>query len=199
MWFFRRPSDATVASFFAAQSLMPLSYHAAGASRGTDWPDGFNHDRNSVRLGSGEAVFLKACAALREWRMFPGSWTMIYPAGALQSEGNCVGLLMRVFGLWWLNALRIVYEVDDDGNSSGGTVKRRVGFAYGTLPGHVESGEERFTVVWLTDDSVHYELHAFSRPRYWMVKLAKPVARALQRRFVRQSLAAMQQATRGNA
>ena len=110
-----------------------------------------------------------------------------------------MGLLMRVFGLWWLNALRIVYEVDDDGTSSGGTVKRRVGFAYGTLPGHVESGEERFTVVWLTDDSVHYELHAFSRPRYWMVKLTKPVARALQRRFVRQSLAAMQQATPGNA
>ncbi len=195
MWFLRRPPDARIAAFLETQRALPLSYDAAGATRGDDWPAGFNHDRNSVRLGSGEEVFAKAAAGLRAWRMFPAGWTEIVPAGAAQREGECVALLIRTCGVWWLNAARIVYEVDE----SGGGVKRRIGFAYGTLPGHVERGEERFTVAWLDDDSVHYELHAFSRPRHWLVRLAKLVARALQRRFVRQSLAAMQRLAHDNA
>jgi len=189
MWFLRRPSDAVIAEFLEKQRALPLSYDAAGATRGTEWPAGFNHDRNRVKLGSGQQVFEQAEKALRAWRMFPAGWTEIVPAGAPQREGDCVALLIRACGLWWLNAARVVYEV----NESGPGVKRRWGFAYGTLPGHVEAGEERFTVAWMDDDSVYYELHAFSRPRLWLVRLAKPFARALQRRFVRQSLAVMQQ------
>jgi len=189
MWFLRRPLDAVIAEFLNKQRALPLSYAAAGATRGSDWPAGFNHDRNQVRLGSGPQVFERALQALRAWRMFPSGWTEIVPATAPQRDGACVALLIRACGVWWLNAARIVYEVDE----SGGGVKRRLGFAYGTLPGHVEAGEERFTVAWLEDDSVYYELHAFSRPRLWLVRMMKPVARALQRRFVRQSLAAMQQ------
>jgi len=43
----------------------------------------------------------------------------------------------------------------------------------------------------LPDDTVCYELYAFSRPRHWLARLGKPLARALQRRFVRQSLEGM--------
>ena len=103
-------------------------------------------------------------------------------------------MVARIFGLWWMNALRVVYAVDEREGSPGmepGVLRRR-GFGYGTLPGHVERGEEQFTVIWRADDSVWYELRAFSRPRYWLVRWFKPVARALQRRFVRQSLALMQ-------
>lgn len=65
---------------------------------------------------------------------------------------------------------------------------RRSGFAYGTLTCHVERGEERFAVEWLADDSVWYDLRAFSRPQLWAARLAKPVARApapLRARFGR--------------
>ena len=41
-----------------------------------------------------------------------------------------------------MNAGRVVYLVDEDGPVP------RFGFAYGTLPGHAESGEERFLVEW---------------------------------------------------
>jgi uncharacterized protein (UPF0548 family) len=71
---------------------------------------------------------------------------------------------------------------------------RRCGFAYGTLPHHVERGEERFSVEWHPDDTVWYDVRAFSRPRYWPVRLAFPLARWLQRRFVTESKAAMQKA-----
>ena len=73
---------------------------------------------------------------------------------------------------------------------------RRYGFAFGTLPGHMEQGEERFTVEWNhEDDSVHYDVLAFSRPNHPLAWLGFPLARALQRRFARDSKGAMTRAT----
>jgi len=126
--------------------------------------------------------------------MFPPAWSRVVTGGAPVAEGATVCMAFHLLGLWWLNASRIVYmveEVEEDGP------ERRSGFAYGTLSCHVERGEERFLVEWLGDDSVWYELRAFSRPRLWAARLAKPVARRLQRRFVRDSQAAMLAAVAG--
>ena len=71
-----------------------------------------------------------------------------------------MGVLGRHFGLWSLNASRIVYVMEEEASPL-----RRYGFAFGTLPGHVERGEERFTVEWhRAEDSVSYEVFAFARP-----------------------------------
>jgi uncharacterized protein (UPF0548 family) len=112
----------------------------------------------------------------------------IEPRGIPIAPGEVAGVVAHALGLWWLNAARIVYVIDEP---------RRFGFAYGTLPGHVERGEERFSVDWRDDDTVWYDLEAFSRPGYWGARLAKPLARRLQRRFVRLSKAAMREAVRG--
>src|SRR5204862_5683672 len=88
-------------------------------------------------------------------------------------------------GLWWLNACQIVYVLDEAGPV------RRFGFAYGTMEAHVEQGEERFSVELHPDGSVWYDLRAFSRPRYWPVRIGKRIARRLQARFVRESQLAM--------
>jgi uncharacterized protein (UPF0548 family) len=72
---------------------------------------------------------------------------------------------------------------------------QRFGFAYGTLPGHAESGEERFTVAWHeADGAVWYDILAFSRPQQLLARLGYPFARRLQKRFARGSAAAMQRA-----
>jgi uncharacterized protein (UPF0548 family) len=63
------------------------------------------------------------------------------------------------------------------------------------LPDHVERGEERFTVEWQADDSVWYDICAFSRPKHPLARLGFPVTRMLQKRFVRDSLAVMKAAT----
>ena len=142
-------------------------------------------DHNRALLGHGEPAFRAACDALRRWRMFPAPWALIQPAETPIEEGRVVAMLAHALGLWWLNTCRIVYVLDE------AAPVRRFGFAYGTLPRHVERGEERFSVEWLADDSVWYDIRAFSRPRYWATRLGYPVARALQRRFVRDSKAAM--------
>jgi uncharacterized protein (UPF0548 family) len=73
--------------------------------------------------------------------------------------------------------------------------RTRFGFAYGTLPDHVERGEERFTVEWRADDSVWYDIYAFSRPKHPLARLGFPITRMLQKRFVRDSLAIMKAAS----
>lgn len=92
----------------------------------------------------------------------------------------------RAVGVWWLNACRVVSVVDEAGPLS------KFGFAYGTLPGHVESGEERFLIEWdRSDDGVWYDIVAFSRPNPFSARLGYPVVRRLQKRFGRDSAASM--------
>lgn len=188
MWSTTPPSDERIAAFLAEQRGQACSYPEVGQSRDGS-PHGYNIDHNRALLGRGAKVYEVGCAALRGWKMFPAPWTRIVPIITPLEQGQVVAMLAHIYGLWWLNACRIVYSVDEV------APVRRYGFAYGTLPGHVETGEERFTVEWLPDDTVWYDLRAFSRPRYWPVRLAKPLARSLQRRFVAESKLAMQQAT----
>ena len=181
---FRKPSLQHIQAFLEKQRRETFTYPEVGLSR-TQMPAGYAHDHNRILLGKGRAVFADACDAIRRWQMFPGTWACIEPPDTTIQEGNVVALLIHVFGLWWLNAARIVYVLDETDPI------RRFGFAYGTLPGHVECGEELFSVVWRADDTIWYDLRAFSRPRYWVVRLGYPLARRLQRRFARESLAAM--------
>src|SRR5678816_4077636 len=109
-------------------------------------------------------------------------WVTIVPRGVEVKTGSVVAVKARAFGTWSLNACRVVYVIDES---------RRFGFAYGTLPDHVECGEERFLIEWLLDDSVWYDILAFSRPQHPLVKLSSPLARRLQKRFARESLARM--------
>ena len=184
LWFRTEPSAETIRTFLAGQEALPWSYAEVGATK-AGAPAGFLEDHHRVRLGGGENGFVAAVAAVRRWTMFPRAWTRIFPGEAAVREDQVVGMLAHALGGWWLNACRIVYVIDEAGPV------RRFGFAYGTLPGHVEQGEERFCVEWLADDSVWYDLRAFSRPRYWPARLGYPLTRRLQRRFARDSLAQM--------
>jgi uncharacterized protein (UPF0548 family) len=186
MWQVRRPTPAQLQAFRAAQQTLPFRYPCVGATRdAAPTPRGFDRDRNRQRLGAGEAVFNAARSAIRAWRMFPAPLATIEPAGIPIVEGETAVVLVRLFGVWFINSARIVYVVDEP---------RRFGFAYGTLPGHAERGEERFLVEWLNDDSVWYDLDAVSRPRYWAAQLVYPLTRRIQRRFARRSKSAMAQA-----
>lgn len=178
LWFLRKPSQQVVHDFLARQRREPFSYPEVGQSR-SGTPAGYDLDHNRVRLGAGLTVYEAACAALRRWEMFPRPWTQIEPADTPIEQGNVVAMVAHALGVWWLNACRIVYVLDE------AEPVRRFGFAYGTLTGHVERGEERFSVELLADGSVWYDVRAFSRPRFWPVRLAYPLARRLQRRFVR--------------
>lgn len=179
-----------IEEFLDGQRASPYSYPGVGASRvGAKSVDGYVVDHNRVRLGIGEETFIRASEALRGWKMFDLGWVRIYPPGAPIELETTVAVVGRHFGFWSLNACRIVYLVEEEGEV------HRYGFAYGTLPEHAESGEERFTVEWnRADNSVWYDVYAFSRPRHPLARLGYPVGRVLQKRFARDSKQAVARA-----
>ena len=184
MFLIRRPSQLEIAVLLDQSRDLPLSYEPVGIARRSLL--GFNADLASAVIGRGRETFERAKIALGQWRHYEMGWVELFPRGAAIEPGTVVAVLVHHLGFWSLNACRIVYTLDE-------TVPvRRFGFAYGTLPSHVECGEERFSVELHADGSVWYDLRAFSRPRYWPVRLAKPLARGLQRRFAVESMAAMQ-------
>ncbi len=190
MFLLGEPSEGRIEELLRGQREAPFSYAEVGASReGAASVGGYVVDHNRIRLGEGEETFVRASEALRDWKMFDVGWVSIHPSDAPVEVGTTVAVIGRHYGFRSLNACRIVYLVEDDGEVL------RYGFAYGTLPEHAERGEERFTVEWnRTDGSVWYDLYAFSRPRHPLARLGYPVGRALQKRFARDSKLAMAQA-----
>ena len=186
----RRPSAEAVRGFLDRQAAHHFSYGAVGATRGDEFPAGHDVDRTRVRLGEGEADFSAASASLAHWDQFRLGWVEPWTFDRPIAAGETVAIVARLAGMWFLNACRIVYTVDEADPTS-----RRFGFAYGTLPDHAESGEERFLIEWdQVQGSVWYDILAFSRPRHVVARLGYPVARRFQKRFARDSVAAMAKA-----
>jgi uncharacterized protein (UPF0548 family) len=173
------PSDEDVDKFIVSQQDLPFTYEEVGATNTSPPAAGYNVDHNRIQIGTGEAVYNKGVEALKNWRHFDLGWVTIVPRGVAVEVGATVAVKARAFGTWSLNASRVVYTVEES---------RRFGFAYGTLPDHVERGEERFLIEWLPDDSVWYDILAFSQPKHPLVKLSSPLARMLQKQFARDSL-----------
>lgn len=208
MVLFRQPDAARTAAFLAVQAGRPYSYAETGASR-TGPPPGCAVDHHRVLLGYGRATFRAARAALDGWQMFRLGWVRLRPQASADSqssgqmsafpsverpvaEGQVVAVIARLAGVWFLNACRVVYVWQDVGAID------RFGFAYGTLDAHMARGEERFSVEWHhTDDSVWYDLLAFSRPRHLLFRLGYPLGRWMQHRFARDCAAAMTRAVAG--
>ena len=185
MFLIAKPSESELRQFVSSLSNMSYSYPYIGATASV-LPQSHKVDHNRIRLGSGAADWEMAIRALRAWEMFNFDWARLcWPDTPIQVGAN-VAIVVSHFGFYSLNGARIVYVVDENGPI------KRFGFAYGTLEEHAESGEERFTIEWnRQDDSVWYHLLAFSRPSQLLARLAFPVARALQRRFVADSLSRM--------
>jgi uncharacterized protein (UPF0548 family) len=180
-----KPSEEQIRNVIAAQHSAPFSYPNVGATGGPP-PAHFRVDHNRIRLGAGETTFNRAVAAVQRWEMFNFPWMHLCWPNASIKVGTTIAMLASSFGLWTLNTCRIVYTIDED------RPLRRYGFAYGTLPEHVARGEERFQVEWnRADDSVWYDIVAFSRPNQVLARLGYPAMRIAQKRFARDSKRAM--------
>jgi len=188
-----KPTDDEVRQFIISQQYLRYSYAEIGTTKDHP-PTGYNIDHNRILLGTGEEIFAQAKAALGRWEMINLGWMQLYWPNASLAVDTTVAVLAHTLGLWVLNACRIVYVLSEPENSE------TFGFAYGTLPGHVERGEERFTVQWNhTDDSVWYDILAFSRPNHLLTRIGYPYVRYLQKRFAKASQQAMLRAVRNDS
>jgi uncharacterized protein (UPF0548 family) len=204
MFLLTKPTAEKIKSFIASQHALPFSYLEVGATRGP-LPTGYTIDHNRIKLGTGQQTYERAVAALCQWQHFDLGWGKIVPPETPIQVGEVVAMQAQHLGFWSLNACRIVYVIPDGTSDMDSTEPgltpgmHRFGFAYGTLPDHAEQGEERFVIEWNTaDDSVWYDLFAFSNPRSPAARLGYPITRRLQKRFQRESLARLVAAALGS-
>lgn len=77
---------------------------------------------------------------------------------------------------------RVVYTISDADER---------GFAYGTLPGHPEAGEEAFLLRRNTGGGIDFTIIAFSRPATLLARIGGPATRAVQRAMTGRYLRAL--------
>ena len=163
-----------------------LSYEEVGATAGLP-PAGYFHQHLSSPIGYGPDQLAAAADCLLRWQMHERAG-LRPQVSDLQVQEGTVAVLRMGLGPVGLHAPVRVVRVVDEGT--------RRGFAYGTLPGHPERGEESFAVEMAPDGTVFFRLLAFSRPARWYTSVAGPVARAAQLLATERYLTAVREAAR---
>jgi uncharacterized protein (UPF0548 family) len=178
----RRPSSAALARLVQEQAGQELTYREVGATR-AEMPTGYRHDRWEADLGGfDEGRFGRAADALGRWEVQRGAGLTILADGPVEPNAT-FAMVIGLPGGYVTAAGRVVYVVDEP---------QHFGFAYGTLPGHPEQGEEAFEVL-RSRERLLFRVVAFSRPRHPLARLGAPVTRAFQLRINRAYLNAMRQ------
>jgi uncharacterized protein (UPF0548 family) len=148
----------------------PFTYEPVGCTAGAP-PPGFAELRRTHTLTTG-ADFAKAAHALLAWQVHLRAGLRV-EASSSTVERDAVVVLRACVGPLSLNVpCRVVYVVDESD---------RQGFAYGTLPGHPESGEEAFVIERSPDGRIDFTITAFSRPATTLARLGGPVTGWVQR------------------
>jgi uncharacterized protein (UPF0548 family) len=156
---------------------MSLSYPEVGAvTRPGPLPDGYHHLRHRTPVGHGPAALAAAGRCVTTWRMHRAAGVRV----TADADRAAVGT--RVTCTLGLGPVRIDAPCEVVWAAYGPTL---TGFAYGTLPGHPECGEESFTVELADDGTVWFTVVAFSRPGRWYTRLAGPLVPPAQRAYAR--------------
>ncbi|MET8115670.1 DUF1990 family protein [Streptomyces prasinus] len=150
-------------------SSADFTYDHVGATREPgSCPPGFHPLHVRTRLGEGEAVFRQGSEALLTWELHRAMGVGFDASADRAAPG--VDVTLTLAGVVRAPC-RVVWTVEEH---------RRAGWAYGTLPGHPECGEESFVVDRTGDGTVWLTVSAFSRPARWYARAAGPAARGLQ-------------------
>jgi len=148
-----------------------LSYPEVGMTEGGA-PTTYHQGRYRMRIGRGDDVFDRAVSGLRAWVPQRALGFRIESPGADQRAGSTVALLFPLGLAYVVVPCRVVRRIDDG---------HRQGYAYGTLAGHPECGEESFLVERDIAGDVWFTVEVASRPGLPVVAALAPVARAVQR------------------
>lgn len=160
----------------AAERPGRVSYPDRGATRLRPLPAGYHHLEHRVRVGHGRAAFETAGAAVVTFRLHRATGMRIRARHGVVRPGGRVEVGIG-FGPLRIDApCEVIWTAFEPG---------RVGFAYGTLDGHPECGEESFLVELAEDGSVWFSVTAFSRPAAWYTRLAGPLIPVLQLGYAR--------------
>lgn len=148
-----------------------FTYAEVGATRLREGMPGAPYAVLGLQTPLGGAdVFDAAAEFVLGFGMQRGAGLGVDADSPVAREGLDVRLTLGWGPLRILAPTRVVYVLDEPD---------RRGFAYGTLPGHPEIGEELFLVE-RQGDAVVAEVYAFSRPGRWFTRVGGPLSRGAQ-------------------
>jgi uncharacterized protein (UPF0548 family) len=159
-----------------------LTYTDVGATLTGRRPAGYHHDCFAAELGRGAATYGRAVHGLRAWQAHRLPGVRVFPRETRIQPGAIVIVTLGTPVLAVAAPCRVVQVIDEP---------QRWGFAYGTLPGHPERGEEAFVTSISADGSVRFEITVFSRPGNAVLRMSGPIARALQEKGAKAYLRAL--------
>lgn len=154
-----------------------LTYPEHGATK-TTLPPGYHHLERRARLGAGRPVFERAATALMSWQMHRAAGLRVTADGDASPGKRVISRIAPGISA----PCRVVYVIDEP---------NRRGFAYGTLLGHPESGEEAFIVDIDNADEVWFTVRAFTRPGSLLARISGPLGRGMQRLMAQRYISAM--------
>jgi uncharacterized protein (UPF0548 family) len=163
-----------------------FTYPEVGATRPGvgPLPAGYNYVRYRVDLG---AVPLRAAGeAILDWRLHRATGARVTASAPRAAPGVIVRVSLGVGPLRIHAPCEIVWSVE---------AEDRMGFGYGTLPGHPERGEESFVAERDGDGGVWFSVTAFSRPGRWFTRAGGPVVVLLQHAYARRLGASLRRLT----
>jgi uncharacterized protein (UPF0548 family) len=176
-----RPSATELEALLEAARASEPSYPAIGSTRETvPAPAGFRHDETS-RMITGSQAFERARQGLQTWQTHLGAGADVFPR--VFGPDDTVIVILGLGPMHVLAFCRIIYVIDEPD---------RFGFAYGSLPGHPEQGEEAFVAERSGPTAVRFVIRAFSRPAEPLVKVTAPIARIIQKRMTVSYLQALE-------
>jgi uncharacterized protein (UPF0548 family) len=180
-----------IASFpdLGALSAAPFTYAEVGATRDrAAMPPGYRHRERSAVVGSGRSAFERGAAAVLDWRCQRALPLRLRTSGPASEVGAVAVLTAGLPTLGYDIPCRVAWSV------TGGDEQ---GFAYGSLPGHPESGEEAFVVRIDDDGVVRFTTRVFSRLAAPLARLGGPASWGVQALALRAYVGAARRAAAG--
>ncbi|MGY1835363.1 DUF1990 family protein [Blastococcus sp. SYSU DS0510] len=166
---------------------VPFTYPEVGATGDATLPAGYRTAEHSAVVGTGRAAFERAAAAVLDWRAQRAAGLRVRASGPAGTPGTVVVLTAGLPRFGYDIPCRVVWAATEGDER---------GFAYGTLPGHPESGEERFTVRLTDGGDVVFTLRVFFRLASPAARFAGPLSLAVQRLATARYVAAIRRAGR---
>ena len=165
-----------------------LTYRSIEISRDAVASPRYHFDRWSRRLGAEDAIWRRACDAIRTSQAHRGAGLTVCSDGPPAVGANIA--MSPPLPVGQIDTGCRVVVIDDEPD--------RFGFSYGTLSSHPEQGEGlSFAVVRLADGELLFEIVAASRPRQVLARALSRLARRLQRSATTRYLDTMARATAG--
>lgn len=176
---FGAPTEARLDDHLARAAHHPVTYSHVGS---TLTAAAGRYER-SVELGSAPGTFERAVEGIRAWACHAGIGATIHPPRPPIEVGTDL-LVVLPIGPWrMLVPDRIVAVVDEPD---------RFGFAYGTLPGHPERGEEGFWIERSADGAVRATIRVEATGAWLLARIGAPVVTAFQRVALQRYLRGLQ-------